>query len=59
MNDDPSTLWVTFPVVGDDEELRAMQIVTHAVEGLDDERARARVLRWALDRYSPDSGVSS
>lgn len=52
MDDEPQTY--SIPVVGDDPELHAIQIVAFAAELLERE-ARPRVLRWALDRYSHDS----
>lgn len=51
-------MWITFPVSGDDEELRVIQVVAQVIEGLDEESARARVLRWASDRFAPSSPSS-
>ena len=59
MLDDSDQMFVTFPVSGDDEEVRVIQVVAQAIQGLDDDAARVRVLRWALDRYSPDSSTGS
>lgn len=37
-------------------ELEALAAIGHTLAGLPDAAARTRVLRWALERFSPDAG---
>jgi hypothetical protein len=55
---DEEPLMYHIPVAGEDVELHAIQIVAFAAEMLERE-ARPRVLRWALDRYLPDSSTAN
>lgn len=41
-----------------DPELKAMAQISKILSGIDDERARARVVRWANERYSNPANPS-